>query len=253
MYKPTLIAAALLTLSMTGPLLADVTASPDEVATQIANQLQQVDASIQVTSIEPAAMPGLYEVMLASGDLLYADASGQFFLQGQLYRADGEKGMHNLTEARLNERRLALFSAVDEANMIAFKPDGEVKARIAVFTDVDCPYCRKLHKEVPKLNAMGIEVDYLAFPRGGERSPAFAKMQSLWCKEPDQRQAGMTKLKNGEAIEPLSCESPVLEQFELGKQVGVTGTPALLLEDGRLVPGYVPAARLAQMLGIAAQ
>ncbi|NVK41274.1 MAG: DsbC family protein [Oceanospirillaceae bacterium] len=253
MYKPTLIAAALLALSMNGPVRAEAAASPDEAATQIANQLQQMDAKLQVSSIEPTAMPGLYEVMLASGELLYADASGQFFLQGQLYRAEGQ-GMVNLTEARLNARRAELLAAVDKADMIAFRPDGEVKARIAVFTDVDCPYCRKLHQEVPKLNALGIEVDYLAFPRGGERSRAFTKMQSLWCAEADRRQAGMTRLKNGEAIEPLSCESQVvMEQFALGRQVGVTGTPALLFEDGRLVPGYMPAERLAQALGIATQ
>ncbi|UTW12188.1 DsbC family protein [Marinobacterium rhizophilum] len=251
MYKANLIAAALLIINGSG--LADAGSGAGVAENLIAEQLQKMDTAIQITSIEPSAMPGLYEVMLASGGLLYADPGGQFFVQGQLYRADGDKGMVNLTEKRLNARRLALFSAVDAADMIVFKPDGEVKARVTVFTDVDCPYCRKLHQEVPKLNALGIEVDYLAFPRGGERSAAFAKMQSLWCAAPEQRQTGMTKLKNGEAIASLSCESPVLEQFELGKKVGVTGTPALLFPDGQLVPGYVPAARLAAMLGLAPQ
>jgi len=228
-------------------------AHAEESATaRITQQLHKIDASIQISSVEESAFPGLYEVMLSRGTMLYTDPSGQFLLQGTLYRADNT-GLTNLSEKRLNIYRHELLATVNEADMIRFRPEGKVKARVAVFTDVDCPYCRKLHKEVPKLNAMGIEVDYLAFPRGGEHSAAFTKMQSLWCAEPEQRQAGMNQLKDGKDIEPLACDSPVMSQFELGRKAGVTGTPALLMPDGRLIPGYMQAERLAALLDINTQ
>nr|WP_067286212.1 DsbC family protein [Marinobacterium profundum] len=247
MYKSIL--SALMVLGFSGTLQA---AEADAGITEIiSQQLMKVDARIPVESVTEAQMPGIYEVVLGTGEVLYADPKGEYFMLGQLYKLSDDKGFVNLTEARLNTQRVALIEGVDAKDRISFKPEGEVKATIAVFTDVDCPYCRKLHDEVPKLNAMGIQVDYLAFPRGGERSEAFTKMQSVWCSAPDQRAENLTKVKGGETITALACDSPVMDQFALGQKVGVTGTPALVFEDGSLVPGYMPAARLAQMLGLA--
>lgn len=247
MYKSIL--SALLVLGFSGALqAAEADAGVTEVITR---QLMKVDARIPVESVKAAQMPGMYEVVLGTGEVLYADPQGEYFMLGQLYKLSDDKGFENLTEERLNAQRVALMAAVEAKDLISFKPAGETKATIAVFTDVDCPYCRKLHAEVPKLNEMGIQVDYLAFPRGGERSAAFTKMQSVWCSAPDKRGENLTKVKNGESIEEQVCDSPVMEQFALGQKVGVTGTPALVFEDGSLVPGYMPAARLAQMLGLA--
>lgn len=245
------ILSALLALSVSGVLQAAGT-DPQVVET-ITRQLMKVDARIPVESVVKAQMPGLYEVVLGTGEVLYADEQGEYFMLGQLYRLGDKEGFVNLTEEKLKAKRQALIAGVAAADRISFRPEGEVKATIAVFTDVDCPYCRKLHQEVPALNEMGIQVDYLAFPRGGQRSGAYAKMQSVWCAEPGQRAADMSTVKNGGSVEPRDCESPVMEQFELGQKVGVTGTPALVFPDGSLVPGYVPAGRLAQMLGIASE
>jgi thiol:disulfide interchange protein DsbC len=241
--------SALLVLGFSGALqAAETDAGVTEVITR---QLMKVDARIPVESVTRAQMPGMYEVVLGTGEVLYADKEGEYFMLGQLYKLSDDKGFVNLTEERLNTQRVALMGTVAEKDLISFKPEGEVKATIAVFTDVDCPYCRKLHDEVPKLNAMGIQVDYLAFPRGGERTEAFTKMQSVWCSSTEQRADNLTRVKRGESIETQVCESPVMDQFALGQKVGVTGTPALVFEDGSLVPGYMPAGRLAQMLGLA--
>lgn len=118
-----------------------------------------------------------------------------------------------------------------------------------MFTDTTCPYCRRLHEEVPRLNEMGIEVDYLAFPRGGMSSPGARELQRVWCA--DNPSEAMSAAKREEALEGnASCDNPVEEQYHLGMQLGVQGTPAIVLPDGRLVPGYVPAERLATMLGL---
>lgn len=245
------ILSVLLAMSVSGALQAAET-DPGVVDT-ITSQLMKIDARIPVESVAPSQMPGIYEVVLGTGEVLYADEKGEYFMLGQLYRLSDQQGFVNLTEEKLKTKRQALIAEVAAEDRISFKPEGDVKATIAVFTDVDCPYCRKLHQEVTKLNELGIQVDYLAFPRGGQRSAAYAKMQSIWCDDPAQRPADLTAVKNGETIKPKDCDSPVMDQFNLGQKVGVTGTPALVFPDGSLVPGYVPAARLAQMLGVASE
>ena len=97
-----------------------------------------------------------------------------------------------------------------------------------------------------ELNDMGVTVRYLAFPRTGLNTETSAKMISTWCAE--DRQAMFTAAKRGTDVPPADCDSPVEEQYQLGREVGVTGTPALVFDDGTIVPGYIPAATLAQYL-----
>jgi thiol:disulfide interchange protein DsbC len=95
-------------------------------------------------------------------------------------------------------------------------------------------------------NKQGIKVRYLMYPRAGVGSESFAKAVAVWCA--DNRQEALTRAKNGEQVESKSCTNPVKEQFELGQRLGVRGTPSMILDNGEMVPGYVPPAQLAQML-----
>ena len=135
-----------------------------------------------------------------------------------------------------------MLDRVDASDMVVFAPE-EPKTHITVFTDVDCGYCRKLHSEVEQLNNLGIEVRYMAFPRGGMQSPAAQVMQSVWCA--DNRQQAMTSAKQGKTVEEKTCANPVAQEYELGKQLGVQGTPAIFLANGVMIPGYQPAQQLA--------
>ena len=96
-------------------------------------------------------------------------------------------------ELRQAEKRRQLFADRSIENMIIFKPEGDSRAIMNVFTDVDCSYCRKFHREVPELNAMGIEVRYLAFPRAGIPSGSYNKIAKAWCAE--DKQDTLTKVK----------------------------------------------------------
>jgi thiol:disulfide interchange protein DsbC len=130
-----------------------------------------------------------------------------------------------------------------------FPAEGERRAFVSVFTDVDCFYCQKLHQEVPELNRRGVEVRYLAYPRAGVGSDSYRKIASAWCAS--DKLTAMTRLKNRETIPDNVCPgNPVADQFLLGQKVGVTGTPALVLESGQLLPGFMPADALVQRLGI---
>lgn len=239
------VAAALLMLCM-----VQGAAAADKVQERLIERIQSFDSRLSVESVSPAPMPGLYEVVLSSGEVLYTDAQGEYILAGELYQVQGAGKLVSLTEERMKAVRVRALAAIPAEQRVVFPAKGERKAHLQVFTDVDCGYCRKLHSEVAKLNEMGIQVDYLAFPRAGAGSAAAAKMSAIWCAQGDERRQLMTRAKNGEKLAPGDCDNPVLEQFALGQQLGVTGTPALVLDDGRLLPGYLPAERLAQVLGL---
>lgn len=239
------IAAMLMVCVAQGALAAE------DASDKIAERIKGVDSRLTVESVTPTPMEGLFEVVLASGEVLYTDAEGEYVLSGELYQLVDGQGLVNLTEQRLQKVRVDALAKIAPEQRVIFPAKGERKGHIQVFTDVDCVYCRRLHSEVGELNELGIQVDYLAFPRGGERSAAAAKMTAIWCAEPGEaRRDLMTRAKAGENLEPVACDNPVLDQFHLGQQLGVTGTPALILDDGRLLPGYLPAERLKQILDI---
>ena len=145
---------------------------------------------------------------------------------------------------------------------IVFPAIGEKKSHIYVFTDVDCGYCRKFHREVEELNAKGVEVRYLAWPRdlgnpmamadaktGGTRSETYRKMVTAWCAD-DQLEA-MTLLKAGKSAGDTTCnDHPIIEHYIAGDKLGIRGTPALVFADGTFQGGYVPVQQLLQRLGL---
>lgn len=218
-----------------------------ETEDAIADRLTKAVPGLKISSVRPSEAEGLYEVDSNNGDTIYTTADGQYILTGDLLKVT-DNGIANVSEqGRVNQRLEAMEDFGDEG-LISFPANGEEKASVAVFTDIDCPYCRKMHDEVPELNDMGITVHYYGFPRSGPNTPSFRKYISVWCA--DDQQAAMDAAKQGRKVEDKSCENPVRDQFELGSRVGVTGTPAIVLEDGNVVRGYVPAEKLAEGLGL---
>ena len=203
---------------------------------------------LEVATVEKSLIPGLYEVQYANGPVVYSTATGEYFVIGDLYSV-GDEGLTNITEKRRDGERLEALANIDEKDMIIFSPQGEPKGHITVFTDTTCFYCQKLHKEVPELNKRGVEVRYLAFPRSGAGSAGYNQMVTAWCAS--DRQGILTKLKQKQAVPDQLCEdNPVAAQYALGQQLGVTGTPAMITDEGTLIPGYQSADDLMVTLGL---
>jgi len=214
----------------------------------ITKALTSANASIQVRSVKPTVIPGLYEVQLMGKGIIYMEQSGNYFLDGKMLQIVGQE-IVNITDQAMDGVRADLMVGLKKEDSIVFSPKGEVKASIAVFTDVDCGYCQKLHQEVPALNELGIEVRYMAYPRAGINSPSYNKIASAWCASDPQD--ALTRLKNRQEIAMNVCDgNPVASHYMLGQQMGVTGTPAIVMTNGKLIPGYMPAERLAERLGI---
>ncbi|MCU0734872.1 MAG: thioredoxin fold domain-containing protein, partial [Methylotetracoccus sp.] len=115
-----------------------------------------------------------------------------------------------------------------------------------VFTDIDCGYCRKLHSEIKQYLDAGIEVRYLFYPRAGEGSDSFKKAVTVWCS--DNRNQALTKAKKGEALPSKTCDNPISQHMAMGTQFGASGTPMIVTEKGTILPGYIPAPQLTQVL-----
>lgn len=219
-----------------------------KVVEAIRKRIMQARPDLVVGNVHATPIDNLYQASINNGPTIYATKDGAFFLTGDLFEVRAT-GLVNLAEAARETERVELLADIKQSEMIVFSPQVK-KATVTIFTDVDCGYCQKLHREVPELNALGIEVRYLAFPRAGVGSPSFDKLVSAWCA--DDQQTAMTRLKNREQIPSASCANPVARQYRMGQEMGIQGTPAMITTDGRLLPGYMPAANLAEALGVTA-
>ncbi len=216
----------------------------------IRDRLTRVLPDYEINSIHETPVPGVYEVLLDS-ELVYVSGDGRYMFQGRLIdlkdRKDLTETSPRLLEARKRQarERVAALEAMGEDTMVIFSPE-HPKHTISVFTDIDCGYCRKLHREIQSYLDEGIRVRYLFYPRAGAGSPSYDKAVSVWCA--DDRNQAMTDAKAGKTIEKRKCANPVLAHMNLGHEFGVSGTPTIVLEDGTLVPGYMPAKRLSRLL-----
>ncbi|RLA61495.1 MAG: protein-disulfide isomerase [Gammaproteobacteria bacterium] len=214
--------------------------------------LEVSNRNLKVSSVKTSEIAGLYEVQFLNGPTVYSTANGDYFLLGDMFSV-GPQGYVNLAEKRREKHRASeraeKIAAVAEEDMIVFSPQSEPKARITVFTDVTCFYCQKLHKEVPQLNKNGVEVRYLAYPRAGVDSAGFKQLASAWCA--DNPQETLTRLKNKKSVPENVCpDNPIAAQFQLGQELGVRGTPAIVTQDGQMIPGYQSADELMVTLGL---
>jgi thiol:disulfide interchange protein DsbC len=203
--------------------------------------LDKVIPDIVPDRIQPSAIPDLYEVSYGAM-VIYVSEDGRHLIQGDMVEIGSGK---NYTRERRREHRRESMATVDPDNKVVFG-SANAKHTVDVFTDIDCPYCVRLHNQMAEYNRLGIRIRYLAFPRAGPASLSFDKWVAVWCAE--DQQSAMGDAKNGRRLPAKKCDNPVAEQFALGRAVGVRGTPSIIFENGRLVPGYVPPEELLEML-----
>ena len=199
----------------------------------------------KIESIEESVIDGLYKVYFGDLQPLYVSKNGNYFIYGDLYQIE-QDSVKNLSTLDLDKRRKTLLDAIPDKDLIQFTSDNE-KHNIFVFTDVDCGYCRKFHSQISDYNELGISVNYVAFPRSGIDGETYQNMVSVWCSS-DKKKL-LSTLKDDKEIESLFCTNqPITEQYNLGKTLGVTGTPAIFTSNGSQIKGYIPPLELAQRL-----
>ena len=203
-------------------------------------------------SVKQSAIPGLYEVVLGA-HVVYVSTDGRYMMEGDMYDL---KNRVNLTENKRQAGRVKALDDIKQDDMIVFKAaPGKVKHVITAFTDIDCGYCRKLHSQIKDYNARGIEVRYVSYPRAGKNSSSYVKAKYVWCAA--DRNKALTIAKGGAKLEQLKalkqvkgkdCGPEIDQDMKVANEVGVTGTPTLVMADGKVLPGYVPPAQLLKYL-----
>ena len=209
---------------------------------QVRQKVADTFELINPEDIQASPVDGWYTIQKGS-IVAYISADGRYLLQGDMIDLDEQV---NLSEVVRNDARRALMAAVPDDHVIKFSP-AEVKYSVAVFTDVDCTYCRRLHAQIDEYMAHGIEVRYLLYPRNGPASRAWNTAEEVWCAS--DRQNALTLAKLDRKFETAPCESTVVqEHYGIGRDVGLSGTPAIVLADGTLIAGYLPPSQLAARL-----
>ncbi|WP_163932560.1 bifunctional protein-disulfide isomerase/oxidoreductase DsbC [Paraferrimonas sp. SM1919] len=201
----------------------------------------------KVSDFSVSPVPGYYQVQFNS-KAFFISQDGKYLIGGLLLETATEVNLVEQANAQLQAQKaktLAPKLKSAEAEMITYKAKNE-KYVVTVFTDVTCGYCRKLHGQMDDYNDLGITVRYLAFPRGGAGSKSHKQLQDVWCAA--DRNTAMDEAKETTRTKTATCDNPVMEHYMLGQEFGVTGTPAIIMPSGQLVPGYLEPERLLQSL-----
>ena len=205
--------------------------------------LKLLPAGSKLEDLRPSPIAGIYE-FAQGAEISYLTADGKYFIDGNLYDM---KSRDNLTEALRTHARIALINSVPESEMLIFSPPNP-KYTITVFTDVDCAYCRKLHSQIAEINRLGIRVRYMFFPRTGPGTESWKKAEVVWCSA--NRNEALTRAKAGATLDmnKVCAPTPVKREYELGENIGVRGTPAIITESGDYINGYMEPRELLDQL-----
>lgn len=210
----------------------------DQIREKVSGMFDEIDPE----HIQPSPIDGWYTVRKGAV-IAYISGSGRYLLQGDLIDLDTQT---NLSENERNKSRVEMMSVLDDEQRITFAPE-EVKYTISVFTDIDCAFCRRLHSHIDEYLAAGIKIHYLLYPRNGPTSESWVKAEKVWCA--DDRKSALTLAKIDKEFPTRSCDSSMVSKhYAMGRDVGLTGTPAIVFADGTLIAGYLPPAALAARL-----
>ena len=204
--------------------------------------LQEKVPQLPIESISKSPLPGFYEVV-ANGTIFYADEKGQYLiLPERVLDLDAKKDI-------LEERMLKLTGIRFDALPLdlAFKNvKGNGKRRLAVFSDPDCPYCRRLEQDLTKLNDVTVYTFLLPIEQLHPAAPEKAK--AVWCSADRQKTWSALMLSNVAPSGAKSCENPVEKIAAFAQQKHINATPTMFLADGTRISGAKPAAELDRLM-----
>jgi thiol:disulfide interchange protein DsbC len=198
---------------------------------QVRQALAKSMPKVQPTTISATAIDGLFEVIVGS-QVVYMSVDARYMIEGDLIDLETKQ---NVTEDAKSVIRLAAIDELGADKMLIYRPE-KVKNVITVVTDIDCPYCRRLHSEIPDYLKNDVEVRYIFMPLKG--SSDMKKTVSVWCAE--NKQLALDIAKSGGEVDDKTCDNPISDHMRLARELGVRGTPAIILDDGQMLPGYVP-------------
>lgn len=227
---------------LVGLMMVVFTACADSATDSVRKAVQTViPKGTQIDSVRPSPVPGMYEVVYGT-EVMYVSADGRYVISGDLADLTTRT---NLTEQVRSKGRQKILGQLKDEDLIVFNPK-KTDYTVTVFTDIDCGYCTKLHNEMHLYLAKGIKVRYAAFPRTGPNTSSFSKAVAVWCAK--DRPDAITRAYAGKVVDAKPCNSPVAKQYKMAIDLNLSGTPAIVLQSGEILPGYLPADMLRKKL-----
>jgi len=196
----------------------------------------------KITGIKSTEVPNMSWVSLEGMAPVYVTNDGKYLIQGDVIRL-GDKELHNVSETLQSDVNKKIFANLKAEDLLIYPAKSKTKHVIYVFTDVSCPYCHKFHEQMDEMNSKGIEVRYIAWPRGEQHMPA---MEAIWCNS--DRRAAFDQAIAGGSITPTTCKNPVKDQYQMGLNIGVNGTPGVYSSEGLYLGGYMSTSELLDRL-----
>lgn len=218
--------------------------APENAAAAITANLEKAYASqkLKVQSVKTTPISGLYEVVVSGNQIIYTDDKAKYILQGSLLDVEKRRD--------LTEERMADLSTVDFASLPLDKAIKEVRGngrlKVAVFSDPDCPFCKRLEHEFAKMT--DITIYSFMMPLASLHPDAARKAEQIWC-QPNRTAAWTAWMREGKMPPQVKvCDNPVEETTSLGEQLGFHGTPALVFPNGKSQSGYSPLPQLEEVI-----
>lgn len=229
-------------LAMSGFPVPQAVAADDAELQHVRQTVAGMFSGIDEEDIYASEVDGWYTIRKGA-IIAYISGDGRYLLQGDLIDLEAQV---NLSENDRNAARVKMMSAIGDGDVITFSPE-TVRHQIAVFTDIDCTFCRRLHNQIDEYLEEGIEVRYFLYPRSGPASESWVKAERVWCS--DDRNEALTLAKLDREFQSRECDSSIVSKhYSMGQDVGLRGTPAIVLEDGTLFSGYLPPKQLAEAI-----
>ena len=180
-----------------------------------------------------------FHEIIINNQIYYATNDGKYLIIGNVIDLETKE---SITENTKMKQRLSVIESINKENLIIYKPD-KTEYVLTVFTDTSCPYCQKLHDEIPKLLENSIEVRYVLFSRNGDQVEAYKQLVFAYCS--DNKLESIERLFSGDILDDEdSCVNPLNKNYEYAGLLSVEGTPTIFLEDGRIIPGYQNSANI---------
>jgi thiol:disulfide interchange protein DsbC len=213
-------------------------AGESEIQEKLQKRIPQIG---QIQQINKSALPGLYEVV-TQDHLFYTDENALYLIDGALYDL---KSMRNLTDERSRQLFAIDFNSLP-LQLSVKMVKGKGTRKLAIFTDPNCGFCKRLEQELLKIDNVTLYMFlYPMFPGSEE------KARGVWCSKNQVK--AWDDLMQRDVMPPVgNCKTPTERVVALGRQLKVSGTPALIFSDGTINPGYMPAAELEKALSDAA-
>ena len=199
-------------------------ATPEEV---VQDAFSKLAPQVKVDAVQESVVPGFYEAIIG-GQFIYVSKDGRFVLDGSAVDATSQRDM---TEASRAKSRMASLKEIGADKRIIFAP-AKPKYAVTVFTDIDCPFCRRFHQQIDAYNAAGISIEYIFLPLDIHPG-ADKKAEAVWCSI--DRKSAFNAAMNGTDPGDATCTNPVAETTRIARAIGISGTPTMLAPDGTKV------------------